>query len=75
VAHPRREPVIEWLDGKTAEVWRGTVAENPELPDSREAAVTATWIREALAGKCPVPAAITHQLRCAARAADNSPAP
>lgn len=75
VAHPRREPAIEWLDGKTAEVWRGTVAENPRLPDSCEAAVTATWIREALAGKCPVPAAITHQFRCAVRAADNSPAP
>lgn len=74
VAHPRREPAVEWLDGKTAETWRAAAAENPELPDSREAAMTASWIREALAGKRPVPAAITHQLRCATRAADNRPA-
>lgn len=75
VAHPRREPAIEWLDGKTAETWRAAPEQNPELPDSREAAATASWIREALAGKQPVPAAITHQLRCAVRAADNRPAP
>ncbi len=75
VAHPRREPAIEWLDGQTAETWHATAEEHPELPDSREAAVTAAWIGEALAGKRAVPAAITHQLRCAVRAADNRPAP
>jgi anthranilate phosphoribosyltransferase len=75
VAHPRREPAIEWLDGKTAQVWRAAAEEKPELPDSREAAVTASWIRDALTGQCLVPAAIMHQLRCAARAADNRPAP
>lgn len=68
VAHPRREPVIEWLNGKTAEVWRGAAEENPELPDGREAAVTAAWIDEALAGKHAVPAAITHQVACCPRA-------
>lgn len=75
VAHPRREPAIEWLDGRTAETWRAAAEEHPELPDSREAAVTAAWIGEALAGKRAVPAAITHQLRCAARAANSRPAP
>ena len=65
VAHPRREPVIEWLDGKTAEVLRGTAEENPELPDGRDAAVTAAWIVEILAGKRLAPAAIAHQVeRC-----------
>jgi anthranilate phosphoribosyltransferase len=68
VAHPRREPVIEWLDGKTAEVWRTVPEENPELPDSREAAITAEWIKGALAGKHPVPAAISHQIGCSVRA-------
>lgn len=67
VAHPRREPVIEWLDGKTAEVWRGTAEENPELPDGRDAAVTAAWIVEVLAEKRAVPAAIAHQVGCCAR--------
>lgn len=68
VAHPRREPVIEWLDGKTAEVWRAAAEENPEMPGSREAAVTALWIRDALTGKHPVPAAISHQAACCIRA-------
>jgi anthranilate phosphoribosyltransferase len=68
VAHPRREPVIEWLDGKAAEVWRGTAEENPELPDGRDAAVTATWIGEVLIGKRGAPAAITHQIVCCKQA-------
>jgi anthranilate phosphoribosyltransferase len=64
VAHPRREPVIEWLDGKTAEVWRGTAEENPELPDGRDATVTAAWIVEVLTGKRAGTAAIAYQLKC-----------
>jgi anthranilate phosphoribosyltransferase len=64
VAHPRREPVIEWLEGKTAEVWRGTAEENPELPDGRDAAVTSAWIAEVTSRKRPVPAAIAHQVKC-----------
>ncbi len=67
VAHPRREPVIEWLDGKTAEVWRAAPEENPELPDGRDAAVTADWIKAALAGKQPMPSAIMHQVSCLIR--------
>ena len=64
VPHPRREPVIEWLDGKTAEVWRGNAEENPELPDGRDAAVTANWIGEALNRKRAAPTAIAHQVEC-----------
>jgi len=74
VAHPRREPVIEWLDGKTAEVWRGTAEENPELPDSREAVVTAKWIQDVLAGKRLAPKAIQHQVACSVRALVGDPA-
>ncbi len=68
VAHPRREPVIEWLDGKTAEVWRGAAEENPDLPNIGEAAVTANWITEVLAGEHPVPSAILHQIDYSVRA-------
>ena len=67
VAHPRREPVIEWLDGKTAEVWRGVAEDNPELPDGRDAIVTAAWITEVLVGKRAAPTAIAHQLYCCTR--------
>jgi len=62
VAHPRREPVMEWLDGKTSEVWRGTAEENPELPEGRDHMITATWIKRALAGKHPLPIAISHEV-------------
>jgi anthranilate phosphoribosyltransferase len=72
VAHPRREPVIEWLDGKTSETWRATPEENPELPDSRDATVTARWIQEALAGKHPIPEAILHQMTCCTKAVTTS---
>ncbi len=67
VAHPRREPVIEWLDGKTAEVWSAAPEENPQLPENRDALVTADWIKAALTGKQPVPSAIIHQVSCSIR--------
>lgn len=68
VAHPRREPVIEWLNGKTSETWRATSQENPELPDSRDDAVTAQWIIDVLNGKQPVPDTVTHQKSCCVKA-------
>ncbi len=68
VAHPRREPAIEWLDGNHSETWRATPQENPELPDSRDAGVTAHWIQEALAGKQPIPEAVLHQKTCCTKA-------
>jgi anthranilate phosphoribosyltransferase len=68
VAHPRREPVIEWLDGKAAELWRAAAEEDPQLPVGRDAAITADWIRDALAGKRRATAAISHQAACCMRA-------
>ncbi len=59
--------MIEWLDGKTAETWRTVPEENPELPDSRDAKITALWIQDALTDKRPTPAAITHQVTCSVR--------
>lgn len=69
VAHPRREPAIEWLDGKNSTVWRGAAEANPELPDGRDAAVTADWIVQALDRNKPLPEAIAHQFRCCLDAA------
>jgi anthranilate phosphoribosyltransferase len=68
VAHPRREPMVDWCDGRSSQTWAAGVEENPALPESRDAAVTASWITQALAGKCAVPAAITHQVQCTLRA-------
>ena len=69
VAHPRREPVIDWLNGKSVETWRAGAADNPLLPENRDAAVTAEWIQGALADRHPIPAAITHQVACCVKAA------
>ena len=70
VAHPRREPAIEWLfDGRT-EVWKAETAgrDAPELPVGRDPSITARWIEEVLAGEAPVPHAIEHQVECCRRA-------
>ncbi len=69
VAHPRREPVIDWMNGVSVETWSAGASENPPLPESRDATVTAAWIHGALAGAHPIPAAITHQVACCVRAA------
>jgi anthranilate phosphoribosyltransferase len=69
VAHPRREPALDWLDGESVESWIAGAADNPLLPESRDAAVTAAWIHDALAGKHAVPAAIVHQVACCVKAA------
>lgn len=69
VAHPRREPVIEWLDGASAEVWRAAAEAQPELPDDCDAEVTAASITATLAGEHRVPAAIAHQAACCVRTA------
>jgi anthranilate phosphoribosyltransferase len=69
VAHPRREPAIDWLDGKSVASWTAGAAGSPQLPESRDAAVTAAWIQGALAGTHPVPAAIAHQVACCVKAA------
>jgi anthranilate phosphoribosyltransferase len=68
VAHPRREPVIEWCDGKSAQSWTDSAEATPALPESREAVVTAAWIAQVLKGACAAPAAILHQAKCCFRA-------
>ncbi|MEQ1773312.1 MAG: DNA-binding protein YbiB [Burkholderiales bacterium] len=68
VAHPRREPVIEWCDGKSSQIWTADAEENPVLPEHRDAGVTGAWITEVLAGARAVPAAIAHQAVCCLRA-------
>lgn len=69
VAHPRREPVIDWLNGVNVDTWHSAAEENPPLPASRDASVTARWIEQALAGGQPIPAAIAHQVACCVKAA------
>lgn len=68
VAHPRREAELHWLDGTTAEIWRDVADSQPQLPASRDAAVTAAWIADVLVGRKPIPAAIAHQSACCVKA-------
>ncbi len=78
VAHPRREPALEWAFGGIVQTWRQDqgAADAPEALPDREAKATARWIDSVLAGSVPVPAAIAHQVECCRRAvAALSPAP
>jgi len=67
VAHPRREPVNEWLDGKSVEVLRTVIDNNPQLPENHDAHITGDWISDAMVGKNPIPQAILHQASCLAQ--------
>lgn len=71
VAHPRRDPLLEWAHAGKAEVWKSEGSERapPELPADREAATTARWIMDVLEDRAPIPAAIAHQVECCKRAA------
>lgn len=71
VAHPRREPAIDWAHDGHAETWKlepSTDRAAPELPADREAQTTARWIEGALEGRHPIPATINHQVECCIRA-------
>jgi anthranilate phosphoribosyltransferase len=67
VAHPRREPALEWVFGGEIETWKEEAGVAPDLPD-RDAKATARWIESVLEGKVPVPAPIRHQVGCCLRA-------
>jgi anthranilate phosphoribosyltransferase len=71
VAHPRREPSIEWLYEGRSEVWKDEAAHAQvaaEIAAERDAASTARWIETVLAGDAPVPKAIQHEVECCERA-------
>jgi len=69
VAHPRREALIDWADGKTAQTWAAPASTmDAAIPEEYDAAVTAAWIRRALEGETPLPAPLQHQLQCCLRA-------
>jgi len=75
VAHPRREPSIDWAHAGTVETWGSVRPERNEMeskderpPPSKDAAETARWIESVLAGNTPIPFAIQHELDCCKRA-------
>ena len=70
VAHPHRAQRIDWFHAGAREVLVERDAPTDDLsevPDGRDAATTAAWIRRALDGAAPVPASIATQVaHCAA---------
>lgn len=71
VAHPRRKLDIEWLRGGRAETWSLEKQDNepaPLLAVAKEAAPTARWIEEVLAGRTPIPRTIEFQIECCVQA-------
>jgi anthranilate phosphoribosyltransferase len=64
-ANPRRQPQIELLRaGQSSVLVEQGESGAPVLPTAIDAAVTAQWIREALAGEQPVPEPLVQQLAC-----------
>lgn len=74
VADARRQPRFEvFLGGLKQEALsrapvEGALVTLPELPEGREADVTAAWIQAVLDGQAPVPASIEAQADCLAQA-------
>ncbi len=65
VANAKRANAVTWFHGNQATQLierQEPVDELPPLPASSDAATTAAWIREALAGRQPVPAPIAEQV-------------
>ncbi|TDP82214.1 anthranilate phosphoribosyltransferase [Aquabacterium commune] len=81
VADARRQPRFDvFLQGQREEALcrapvEGVLVSLPELPEGREADVTAAWIQSVVEGQAPLPAAIAAQADClgSALAALNTP--
>jgi anthranilate phosphoribosyltransferase len=72
VANARRAHAIEWFHGgehTTLVERQSPVDDVPPLPAQRDAATTAAWIAEALAGRQPIPAPIAGQVEHCMRVA------
>lgn len=72
VANAKRGQQIEWFHGHQRTVLterQAPVDDMPPLPAASDAATTARWIEEALAGKQPVPAPILEQVEHCLRVA------
>ncbi|MEX3956540.1 DNA-binding protein YbiB [Trinickia sp. EG282A] len=72
VADTRRQVRIEWLHDGAADILVEAERSSPEtepveLPESRDAADTATWIRSVLAGDTPVPPTLARQVESIVR--------
>lgn len=67
-ANPKRCPrMVYFHDGQEevlVEAEEGSIAELPDLPGAMDAATTAAWIRQALAGEVPIPQPIELQVDC-----------
>jgi anthranilate phosphoribosyltransferase len=67
-ANPRRRPQMEFFEDAQSQVLfvaeAGTLPVLPNLPRAADASSTAAWIREALAGRVPLPMPIVNQLAC-----------
>lgn len=76
-ANPKRCPRIAWYEGGREQVLipaeSGVLGFVPQLPESMDAAVTARWISQALAGEVPVPPPMLAQAACCMLASGAAP--
>lgn len=71
-ANPLRCPAIHVINGGEQKIMleRQVESAEPELPLSKDAAITARWIESCLAGEQPIPNSIQKQLACCLVAAE-----
>ena len=76
-ADPRHRPRIEFFHDAATEILfdaeAGALRNLPNLPSAVDAAATAAWIRQAIAGEVPIPLPIINQLACCLYATGYSP--
>lgn len=67
-ANPKRCPRMAWYEGGQEQVLvpveSGVIGSVPQLPEAMDAATTARWIRQAMAGEVPVPTPMLVQVAC-----------
>jgi anthranilate phosphoribosyltransferase len=67
-ANPKRRPDLLYCDDGQSkllfEAEAGPLKTVPHLPNAIDAVTTAAWIRDAMAGRQPIPLAIINQLAC-----------
>lgn len=65
-ANPLRSSPIHYINGGEQQILldRQSEATELDLPESKDAAITAAWIERCVAGEVPIPEAIQKQLAC-----------
>lgn len=69
-ANPKRQPQVDWVyEGRCEQVLAQEPVVETRILESIDAATTAAWTNDVIAGRCALPVPILRQAACCARAA------